>query len=173
MTLGCCSREPEIMHALKSGHWPEACDAELRAHVNGCRRCGDFVLVTQALRRARADFAGAASLVSPGVLWWRAQLRRRNAALQRIERPISMAQVFAWLVTLLAAAGLAMSQWGNRAAWLPWLSDHDQSGAFRLHTLWSAVSPRPEYWNLMLLIPSLGVLALLSALVLYLAAEKQ
>ena len=47
-----CSREREITEALRNGHWPEACDAELRAHVNACRSCSDFVLVTHTFQRS-------------------------------------------------------------------------------------------------------------------------
>jgi hypothetical protein len=37
------------------------------------------------------------------VLWWRAQLRRRNAALARIGKPIVGAQIFSVAVTVVAA----------------------------------------------------------------------
>ena len=72
MMFGPCSREKEITEALKNRHWPEACDAEPRAHVNACRSCSEFVLVTHSFQRSRVESAREAGLASPGLLWWRA-----------------------------------------------------------------------------------------------------
>ena len=77
MILGSCVREKEVSELLRQGHWPHACTAELHAHVDGCRACRDLVLVAASFQKARAQAAGAAPLQSPGLLWWRAQLRRR------------------------------------------------------------------------------------------------
>src|ERR1035438_4613488 len=87
MMLRRCPREKEVKELVERGHWPQACAPELRAHVNDCRSCGELVLVTSAFQKARIEAAGAAKLGSPGVLWWRAQLRRRNEAVERIGRP--------------------------------------------------------------------------------------
>jgi hypothetical protein len=160
MIFGPCSREKEITEALRNGHWPEACDAELRAHANACRSCSDFVLITQTFERTRIESAKEAGLASPGLLWWRAQLRRRNAALERIARPIAVARIFAWVTTLLVTLGFVVWEYGRGAEWLSWRAELPQFSSF------------PD-WNLVLLIPSLAVLALLSGVALYLASERQ
>ena len=48
MRLSACSREKEVKELLELGQWPQACGAELQAHVDGCRSCREMVLVTTA-----------------------------------------------------------------------------------------------------------------------------
>ena len=175
MTLRPCSREAEVKTLLNSGHWPHACPAELRAHAAGCTACANQVLITQAFREARAISAHAVQLPPPGVLWWRAQLRRRNAAVERIGKPILGAQIFAIAITLLIAAGVVLSQARHG---LHWLAELPQSPTFNLSSLLPAMNPDTLNWlkfdlTLPYLIPAVAVLALLSGLVLYLATEKQ
>ncbi len=80
-----CPHETEIQAIVRSGHWPEACDPELRNHVETCRTCGEQLLVLHAFHSSRAHAMQAArghypNLLHPNLLWWRAQLRRRNDA---------------------------------------------------------------------------------------------
>jgi hypothetical protein len=91
MTFRPCSYERELTQALKDGHWPQGCGAELRAHVDVCGNCSDLVLVTQTFQRARCESERVAACGSPSLLWWRAQLRHRNAAAERVSRPITIA----------------------------------------------------------------------------------
>jgi hypothetical protein len=172
MTLKSCSREREVTELLQSGHWPLASSTELRAHVSACGRCSDLVLVTQAFQRDRIETEGKARLNSPGVVWWRAQLRGRNAALEHIARPIQRAQLFALLVNVVVAVGVVVSLARHGFRWLSWLSELQQTQPFHLETLWSFALMRPD-WNLMILIPGFGVLVLLSGVVLYLALERK
>ena len=172
MTFNSCSRETEVTGLLQNGHWPLACSAELRAHVNACSRCSDLVLVTQAFQQDRIESERIARLNSPGVVWWRAQLRGRNAALEEIARPIRGAQLFALLVNVVVAVGVIVSQARHGFRWLSWFSDVRQTPAFHLGTLWSFASIRPD-WSLMILIPGCSVLILLSGVVLYLALERK
>jgi hypothetical protein len=188
MMLRPCPQEAEIRRLLQLGHWPHLSSAELRAHAEGCRACGDLVVVTQAFEGARASCAtGAqpavsfpASLPHPGVLWWRAQLRRRNAAVERIHRPIVGAQIFAFAVTLLVAAGFAVSQakygWRSLAtlgsALAEWFTSLPKSPAFHWETLLPLASGKSGE-GFGYLIPGLVLLALLSGVVVYLASEKQ
>lgn len=127
MTFGACNHERELAAALHDGHWPDACSPELRAHVEACRTCSERLLVTTAFRRERAVAAGSARLESPGVIWWRAQLRRRNAAIERIGRPIFGAQVFAVAVALVAAAVFFATQAKQSVGWLAWIADIPRS----------------------------------------------
>ena len=179
MTLRPCPRGPEIRAHLQAGHWPHACPAELRDHAAVCRSCGDLVLLTQAFRADRAQAASSAQLPPPGLLWWRAQLRRRNAAVQTIARPLLGAHIFAFAVSLLVAAALVVSQARHG---LHWLSEVPQSHAFRLSTLWSSLRSASTIdsgrwlglnWNLPYLIPVLALLVLLGGVAVYLATEKQ
>ena len=175
MTLFTCQHEAEIRRLLELGHWPQSCTAELRAHAESCRACGDLVLVTQAFQGARAESMGQPgnSLPAPGVLWWRAQLRRRNAAVKQIQRPILGAQIFAFALTLLVAVGLVISQARHGVHWLAWLESLPQAQAFHWELLWSSVNGMKMDASLGYFIPGVVLLALLSGVVVYLATEKQ
>jgi len=130
MTLRPCSREKEVAELLERGGWPQACAPDLRAHVSGCRSCGDLVLVTETFQRARAGAAGAARLASPEAIWWRAQLRRRNAAVERVGKPILGAQIFALAINLPGRRGRG------------WAGSHGWSNCRRrAHCTWKECGP--------------------------------
>ncbi|HEX4321693.1 MAG TPA: hypothetical protein VHZ52_12355 [Acidobacteriaceae bacterium] len=182
MTLLTCQHEAEIRRLLQLGHWPQSCTADLRTHAETCRACGDLVLLTQAFQGARAvsirnseerQAELGSSLPAPGVLWWRAQLRRRNAAVKQIQRPILGAQIFAFALTLLVAAGLLVSQARHGVQWLAWLESLPQAQAFHWEVLWSSASALKTSASLGYLVPGAVLLALVSGVVAYLATEKQ
>lgn len=175
MRLRPCPHEPEIADLLRRGHWPQASSPDLRAHAEQCSACRQRVLLTQAFTRERAAAAGAARLESPGVLWWRAQLRRRNAALARISRPILGAQVFAVAVALIAAAAFFASQARQSLGWFAWI-----------WTAWVADIPRALHFKTLLppsvesipvgawVLPALlAVLALIGGAAAYAASDKR
>ncbi len=117
-----CSHHEEVRTLLMQGHWPDACAAELRAHVDGCRDCSEMVLVTAALRKARETSAGRARLEPAGLIWWRAQLRKRQAALETVRRPIWGAQIFAIAMTLSVALGVVAFEARRGDGWRGWLA---------------------------------------------------
>jgi len=125
MKLTSCLYEKEVRQLTARGQWPDACPPELRAHVSGCRSCGDLVLVSEAFQHARLESVASARPVAPAVLLWRAQLRRRNAAMERIARPLLGAQIFACAVTVLAALGFAGFEARSGSDWLTWSFWHD------------------------------------------------
>jgi hypothetical protein len=168
MRFRTCGYEKEVTQALKDGHWPQGCGPELRTHVDACGNCSDLVLVTQTFLGARSESEQCAPCGSPSLLWWRAQLRRRNAAAERVSRPITIAQVFAWLVTVLVGVVFVASQYRRGLHWASWWSELMPLRTFHLLSIGSGQVD----WNLLLLISSFGVLALLSALVVYLASQK-
>jgi len=172
MILSPCSREKEVAQFVALGQWPQACTPELRAHVAACRSCGELVLVSTAFQHARADASSAAKLGSPGALWWRAQLRRRNAAVERVGKPILGAQIFALAIYFLAAVAFIVSQARHGLNWLSWLAQLPQPSSLHLNDLWSSMLVSPG-WSLLVLIPALATLALLGGVVVYLASEKQ
>ena len=167
-----CTREREVTELLHQGYWPEACPVELRTHVETCRSCSDLVLVTQALQASRRQTLDIPRLESPGALWWRAQLRRRNAAIETVGRPILGAQIFALALNLVLAVGFVAWQARHGFAWLPWLQQLPETATTQLDTLWSSALS-VSGWSLMLVIPAAATLALLGGVVVYLASEKQ
>ena len=166
MTFRTCSWEHEVSQALKDGHWPEGCAQELREHVATCANCGDLVLVTQTFQQARSESEREAPNGAPGLLWWRAQLRRRNTAAERVSRPITIAESLTLVVYLLVAVIFVASQYRHGLRWALWMPELAPSRFFHLWAIESA------NWNLPLLILGCGVLALLSGVVVYLASEK-
>ena len=165
MTLRTCSYETELAQALKAGHWPDGCTPDLRTHVALCRNCGELVLVTEAFQRARSE-SGSVPADLAGVLWWRAQLRRRNAANQRASRPISIAQSFALFINLAVAIVFAIWQYHHGLRWASWWSELEVSRVLHLFDIGSGFAGD------VLLICGVGMLALLSGLVVYLVSGK-
>jgi hypothetical protein len=168
MTFRSCLYEKEVTEALKLGHWPEGCAPELREHVGKCATCGELILVSEAFRQARSDEMHATAGGSPGLIWWRAQLRRRNAAQETVSRPITIAQVLAFGVTLVIAVAFVASQYKHGLRWGAWWAEI--SPARVLHLL--SIGSGNLNWNPLLLISGLGLLVLLSGIVAYLASEK-
>lgn len=170
MTIGACPREQDLIDLLGRGQWPEACPEDLRTHVAGCRACRELVLVRTAFTRERVIAAAQPRLESPGVLWWRAQLRRRNAAIERISKPLLGAQVFAWAVCLAAAVGYVLWQLRRGFDWLAWLGDLPR--ALHLDAL-VPTSLGDSPWGVWLAV-STGVMVLvMGGVLVYLGSEKR
>ena len=162
-----CVRECEVADLLHRGCWPDACPAELRVHVETCRICSDLVLVAGALQADRRQMLPLPQLESAGALWWRAQLRKRNAAIEKMARPILGAQLFAMAMAFVIAVALAVWQAGNWTAWI-----EDLPRALHLGALvpGSLTHSGGALW---IVIPVLATIALLSGVVVYISSEKQ
>jgi hypothetical protein len=106
------------------------------------------------------------------LLWWRAQLPRRNAAVERLGKPILSAQIFALAINLVLVVGFLISQARRGLGWLTWLEQFSQANTFRLGNLWPAALLNSG-WSSIALIPAVAALALLSGVVVYLASERQ
>ncbi len=168
MTFRACCYEKELTQALRDGRWPQGCGFELRAHVDVCDNCSDLVLVTQTFQLARSESEHPTPCGSPSLLWWRAQLRRRYAATERVSRPITIAETFAWIVTVVVGIVFMASQYRHGLHWASWWPEIVPRGIFHLLPIGSGqIDP-----NLWLLLSGFGVLVLLSGLVVYLASEK-
>lgn len=166
-----CARESEVLALLTSGLWPHRCDPELRTHVNECRACQDAVVLKLAFRQALVASRLAAPPLSPSLLWWRAQLRRRHNDAQKIARPFTAAYQFALAVNLLAGTALGvllLRRLGGSASALSSISPFD---ILHLAPLWTSVSYAFS-WNSLVLIPCAVAVALLSGVAMYLAAEQ-
>ncbi len=177
MKLTSCPFEKEVRQLMARGQWPAAGTPELRAHVSGCRACGDVVLISEAFQNARVESLAAARPVAPAVLLWRAQLRKRNAAMERIARPLLGAQIFACAVTVLAALGFAGFEARNGVEWLTWSYWHDwlvqlpQAAAAQWASM-SSGSLASSGWGWMVLVPALATLVLLGGVAVYFATDK-
>jgi hypothetical protein len=172
MKLTACPHEKEVRELIASGQWPAACPLELRAHAAACRACGELVLISVAFREARAESLVAARPVPPALLIWRAQLRRRNAAVERIGRPLLGAQIFALAMILAAAVGFAGFEAHRGVTWLTWSFWRD--GLFSAASQWNHLSSGSlAGLGWLLPITVLATLAMLGGAVVFLATEKQ
>jgi len=106
-----CSHLSELRRALADGHWPHASSPELRAHVGSCPHCTQEALLSTHLQQARAHAVAAARPMSSSLIWWRAQARRRQLAMERATRPLLAAHLFVLLVALATAGFLIASHW--------------------------------------------------------------
>jgi len=153
-----CSRLDEVRRALAAGHWPQACSPDLRAHADACARCAQEVLLTTHFQQSRAEaIAAPAPSVSPSLLWWRAQNRRRHAALQRAGRPLAAAQVFAFLIVAATLIGLVATHWQRLLALTPQAP---------------SVSTLLTDWGLAPILLALTLVTTLTGVVLYLTTER-
>jgi hypothetical protein len=88
-----------------------------------------------------------------------------------VGKPILGAYVFALSMTVLVAAVVVISQARHGLRWLDWLGQSQNSAT---HFQWlNAFTLSSSGWSLTLLIPILATLALLGAVAVYLAAERQ
>jgi hypothetical protein len=130
-----------------------------------------LLVVTQAFQQSRAAASAQVKLPPPGAIWWRAQLRRRNAAVERVGKPILGAYLFALALTILVAFAFAISQARHGLRWLGWIGQSGSAAphvdSLNLSALLSSGGP------LMVLISIFATLALLGAVAVYLSAEKQ
>lgn len=168
-----CDHSPEVKTMLLQGHWPHACDPDLSRHIHACPRCKQQVLLASAFQSDRARAIQAAPIQHPGLVWWRAQLRRREQALRHVDRSTSTAHVFALAITIVAVVTLLFRQIQADTGWPSWLSEPYsalQSGtASILASAKDGVAADP---NLLMLASGVGVLLLLGAVVVYFASDR-
>jgi len=138
MTFISCPCEKEIRDLVERGQWPQASPPELRNHAAKCRTCADLVLVAGAFQRSRTATIAAARPVSSGAIWWRAQLRSRQQAFERMQRPLIGAQVFSLAAVLLTIVGFIAFEARHGLAWLDWLGKASQSAELHAGSLSSA-----------------------------------
>ncbi len=83
-----CAREDDVLEAVSSGRWPDACDVSLRAHAESCDACRDLVEVAMLMQQDGAMLRAEVRVPSAGSVWWRAQVRARAEAEQAVMRPM-------------------------------------------------------------------------------------
>ena len=169
-----CPRNSEIKAMLLQGHWPHACDPDLRTHIDACPQCRQQVLLTHTFQTARTQAIESATIPHPGLLWWKAQLLRRNAALRQVGRPVTTAQIFAFVVSLAAAATLLIHQSQTDSNWLAWLSAPFTAVHFDATSFFASTQAdlTPAFGQI-LLAAAVGTLLLLGSIIAYLASDRQ
>jgi hypothetical protein len=101
-----CARALEVAAALAGGAFDGA-EGDLASHARECACCADLVLVMTEFRAERARARREAVVPSAGLVWWRAQLRRRQKAAQAAAAPITALHLLTLGVVLALSAALA------------------------------------------------------------------
>jgi hypothetical protein len=92
-----CRREFEVAALVRAGRWPQACEPELRTHVEGCAECREAVTIAELL--LEADRGAEVQVPSAAQMWWRLAVRARLEREQAAARPV------VWLQGIAAACG--------------------------------------------------------------------
>jgi hypothetical protein len=158
MKIRSCPREAEVRELIQRGHWPDSCEPDLRAHIDACATCADAVQLAQVFQAARTAAMQRAPMAAAGPIWWRAQLRRRNAAFERIAKPIRTAQIFAAAICLVATIAIL-------------IFEQRSGNASVLSNLLPAQLWPPSNWSLTLLISTIATITVLAAVALFLATD--
>ena len=145
-----CPREQEVLDALASGRWPNRLSEDLANHAGGCAFCKDLALVAEALS---SDFVSAieqARVPTAGLVWWKAEIRARQNSLRAASRPIALARYFGLGCAVMVALTL-----------LPLLD----FGTLESFSLFNVI---PDSLPIPLLFGTLGALAILASIAIYL-----
>ena len=154
-----CTHLSDLRRALHNGHWPAAAAPELRTHVASCAHCTQEVLLTTTLRQARTRDIAAAQPMPSSLIWWRAQARRRQAAIDRATRPLFAAQFFAFVIILATAGTLIARHW--------------QSIVTHASTAPASIADAISLFGTAPLIAAAAVISALGGVVLYLTTDHR
>ena len=111
-----CAMKDEVVQAVRAGHWPQGVAAELREHVAACGQCAEEARLLSAFALARESAMRMASPQSAGLLWWKAQLRRRHEAMERLERPGRAIPTVTISASVLLLTAVLVTAW-KRLEW--------------------------------------------------------
>ena len=156
-----CEREIEVVEALMDGRWPDGCESTLVAHVQTCALCAEVLAVAGAVRNQHQSAMQEAELPPSGLVWWRAQRRARQEALETAQRAITTVQA----ASVSIAAVIALTVIGfTRETWTGWL--HRISDGF----YFGSISLAPA--TLGLLFVGIAATALLAPVALWFAVSR-
>jgi len=105
-----CAREGDVLDLIAIGQWPSRANRDLVDHVATCERCTDLAVVAAAILDLRGADEAAGRVPDGGLVWYRAQLRAREAAVVRAARPLLVAQIAALVLVVGALAVWASGQ---------------------------------------------------------------
>jgi hypothetical protein len=175
MNLPFCYQEEEIAKLTKTGRWPQDADPKLVAHAAKCSRCREALFAVQMLQQLRASDVRQAHVGSPGALWWRAQLHRRNAAVEGMAKPLVWAEHLAFIGMLCIAAGIAFQQWTPIRHWFSSLKVAGENPFFYSAINWFLTINENSMTSLVMLAGLVGLAAIVcvGGLTLFLSDRSQ
>jgi hypothetical protein len=130
MKIPFCPYEEKVAELLRRNSWPESADPKLAAHAETCSRCRDVLLADGIFKQGHSERMLLAHMDSPHYLWWRAQLRRRNSTIEKVTKPLALAEKLALGCLLCIVAGIVYWQRQPLGQWIGRLSDNLEAGDF-------------------------------------------
>jgi hypothetical protein len=108
-----CVHEQDVLDAAATGRWPNRVDADLRAHVASCAICADLAEIAPLFAADRDAAWQEADVPSASAMWWRAQMRARREAAEKVARPMVLVQraALAYAGVALFAMGVLLGPW--------------------------------------------------------------
>jgi hypothetical protein len=102
-----CPYEEKVAGMLKKHAVPGSADPALQAHARSCDRCREVVVAIEMLQSSRTSAMVSAPAISPGHIWWRAQLRRKSGVVAQMARPVVWAEglALAGMLFIIACFG--------------------------------------------------------------------
>lgn len=108
-----CRLEADVIRAAEEGSWTDA----LRRHVAECADCE----AASAVARWMSDFSRVDErkhiLPDPTVLWLKAQIMRGATGVERASKPMTVAQIAAYLLVAAGWTGLLTWRWDALTRW--------------------------------------------------------
>jgi hypothetical protein len=102
-----CERESDVVEALRRGFFSD----ELRSHVRSCSVCAETQPVAQMLLQTASIVRGEHAPSGAGLVWRRAQARKREIALKRATRPLIVMRCLSVAYVVLSAVWLLHFFW--------------------------------------------------------------
>jgi hypothetical protein len=106
-----CERESDVVEALRRGLFSD----ELRGHVRSCAVCAEAEPVAQMLLQAASLLRVEHEPSAAGLVWRRAQARKKELALKRATRPLIIMRALSAGYVVLCAAWLLHTFWRTRS----------------------------------------------------------
>lgn len=118
-----CGRETEVIRALRT----VGLSFELRDHVLRCTVCSETQTAVRLMQETASLLPTEGGLSSAGLIWRRAQVRKREIALKRATRPLVVMRVLGVVYAVLCGAWFLRYVWHSSSA--RFLPDLDVSGS--------------------------------------------
>lgn len=102
-----CKRESDVVQAVRAGLF----SSELHEHVLRCTICTETRAVTTVMLQAASLRGAEDELPAAGLVWRRAETRKKELALRRATRPLIFMRALGVVYVVLSAAWLLHSFW--------------------------------------------------------------
>lgn len=109
-----CRLERDTIAAAKSGQWTES----LREHSATCADCAAAASVAAWMDRIGRTDERVGKLPDPSVVWLKSQILRGSAVAERVSRPVTIAQILAYLTVAAGWAGFLTWKWAFVGRWM-------------------------------------------------------